>query len=199
MDIKDLKEFQNNPRTLTKKQHDLLKHDLLELGDLSGIVNDLNSGQVIGGNQRVKIFRELPNPEIVITERLDKPSKTGTVAHGYVVLDGERYAYREVRWTEKQCQKANIVANKAGGEWDFNILANSFEIDDLSDWGFSENDLFELEGSEVEKLKEQEKNLEPYKKVHVLISIDIDKIQNIGNLLDQLREIEGVEIETKAN
>lgn len=138
MELSELKGFSDNPRTLTPKQHDLLKRDLLELGDLSGIVHDLNSGEVIGGNQRVKIFCEIPNPKIIITEKYDEPTKTGTVALGYVEIDGEKFSYREVHWNKKQCKKANIVANKAGGEWDFNILANAFELDDLLDWGFDD-------------------------------------------------------------
>ena len=138
MDIKDFKEFKNNPRTLSKKQHDQLKRDLLELGDLSGIVHDLNSGEIVGGNQRVKIFCEIPNPKITISERYENPTKAGTIAHGYVDLNGEKYSYREVRWTPKQCQKANIVANKAGGEWDYSVLASVFDEKDLLDWGFEE-------------------------------------------------------------
>lgn len=141
MDIKDFKEFKNNPRTLSKKQHDQLKRDLLELGDLSGIVHDLNSGEIVGGNQRVKIFCEIPNPKITISERYKNPTKAGTVAHGYVELNSEKYSYREVRWTPKQCQKANIVANKAGGEWDFSVLKSVFKKNDLIDWGFEKIDL----------------------------------------------------------
>jgi hypothetical protein len=138
MELSELKNFTDNPRTLTQKQHDLLKRDLLELGDLSGIVHDLNSGEIPGGNQRTKIFSELPNPKIIITEQFDVPTKTGTVALGYIEIEGEKYSYRQVRWTKKQCKKANIVANKAGGEWDFNILANAFEVDNLLDWGFED-------------------------------------------------------------
>ena len=141
MELSDLKSFSDNPRTLTQKQHDLLKRNLIELGDLSGIIHDLNSGEIVGGNQRVKIFCEVLNPKIIITERYDWPTQTGTVALGYVEIDGEKFSYREVRWTKKQCKKANIVANKAGGVWDFNILANAFELDDLLDWGFGDWEL----------------------------------------------------------
>jgi len=141
MELINLKEYCSNPRTLTQKQHDLLKRDLLELGDLSGIVHDLNSGEIIGGNQRVKIFCEIPDPKIIITEKYDAPTKAGTVALGYVEVGGEKFSYREVRWTKKQCKKANIVANRAGGEWDFNILANAFEVENLLDWGFEDWEL----------------------------------------------------------
>ncbi len=49
---------------------------------------------------------------------------------------GTRNAYRQVRWTPKQCEKANVTANKLGGGWDFDVLANEFDVGDLLEWGF---------------------------------------------------------------
>jgi pimeloyl-ACP methyl ester carboxylesterase len=46
-----------------------------------------------------------------------------------------------VRWDARQCEKANIVANKAGGGWDFDTLANEWEKDDLLMWGFEDAEL----------------------------------------------------------
>ena len=44
-----------NPRTITDKQLSDLGNWLEEL-DLSGIVHDLESDEVVGGNQRVELF-----------------------------------------------------------------------------------------------------------------------------------------------
>jgi len=49
---------------------------------------------------------------------------------------GKKFAYRAVRWDAETAEKANVVANKAGGTWDFDILANEFELTDLLEWGF---------------------------------------------------------------
>lgn len=157
MDIKSLKNYSNNPRILSEKQHELLKRDLLELGDLSGIIHDLNSGEIVGGNQRVNIFKEFPDPKITISERFDSPTGTGTVAHGYVELNGEKYSYREVRWTTEQCQKANIVANKAGATWDFDVLAKAFEKANLLDWGFEDKE-FKVSNDESKEKKEKKQH-----------------------------------------
>lgn len=135
-----MKEYHKNPRTLTKKQFELLKRDLIELGDLSGIVFDVNSQEIIGGNQRSRVF-DLKPEMITIAERFPTPTKTGTVALGYVDFQGERFNYREVNWTTRQCEKANIVANKAGGSWDMDKLANEFNVDDLLEWGFEKVEL----------------------------------------------------------
>jgi len=129
------KQYHKNPRQITAKQYEALAIDLAELGDLGGIVHDLNSDEIIGGNQRSRVF-DLNACDVVLTEMLPEPDAQGTVAHGFVIWKGSKYAYRQVRWNERQCEKANVVANKRGGTWDFDILADRFEQDDLLAWGF---------------------------------------------------------------
>ena len=44
--------------------------------------------------------------------------------------------------TEKELQELNVRLNKnIAGEFDFDILANEFELTDLLDWGFEEKEL----------------------------------------------------------
>lgn len=135
-----MKNYTKNPRTITAQQLEDLESFLRELGDLSGIVHDLSSDQIIGGNQRSKVF-DINHCEIVIEHRNKKPDSQGTVALGYVIWKGKRYSYRAVRWTKKQCEKANIVANKAGGDWDEDLLKKYFKTNDLSQWGFNDDEL----------------------------------------------------------
>jgi len=135
-----MKTYHKNPRQIKDKQFKDLRAWLLELGDLSGIVHDLNSDEVISGNQRMRAI-DIAKCEIVLVDGPHDPDAQGTVAHGYVIWQGAKYNYRQVRWTERQCEKANIVANKAGGTWDFDTLANGFEMDDLLEWGFEPQEL----------------------------------------------------------
>ena len=51
-----MKTYHKNPRTIKDKQFADLRAWLLELGDLSGMVHDLNSDEIIGGNQRGRVF-----------------------------------------------------------------------------------------------------------------------------------------------
>lgn len=150
-----MKPYHKNPRRLTEKQHADLKNWLRELGDLSGIVHDLNSGEIIGGNMRSRVF-DVDKCEIELVAKLEQPDEQGTVAHGFIFWEGNRYAYREVRWTPKQCEKANIVANKAGGEWDYDVLANAFDVADLVEFGFDEAELgvFAVDGADNPALKD---------------------------------------------
>lgn len=138
-----MKPYHKNPRRISDDDLADLRRWLAELGDLSGIVHDLNSDEIIGGNQRGRVFA-INECEIDLVDGPHEPDEQGTVAHGFVVWQGKRYAYRQVRWTPRQCEKANIVANKAGGDWDAVILAAEFAAADLVEWGFKDGELEEL-------------------------------------------------------
>ena len=134
-----MKFYHKNPRQITNRQFDDLRSWLQELGDLSGIVHDLNSDEIVGGNQRARVF-DVNQCEVVLTEGPHEPDGQGTVALGYVVWQDKRYGYRQVRWTPEQCEQANIIANKAGGSWDFEAL-KGWDTDRLLAWGFEEVEL----------------------------------------------------------
>jgi len=134
-----MKFFDHNPRKISKKQFEQLSTDLEYFGDLGGIVHDLNSDQVISGNQRCRVL-DLDKIQPVITEQFDTPTRTGTVARGYIEWRGEQFSYRAVRWTPEQCLAANIKANLDGGSWDFSELANwGLDADTLTGFGFDED------------------------------------------------------------
>jgi hypothetical protein len=124
--------FEGNPRQITEKQLSLLKEHLEELGDLSGVIYCHNNKSYVGGNQRSEVFN---GANISIVEKYDKPTKNKTVAHGFIEYNGEKYAYREVMFTEDEFRKACIVANNDGGSFDWDILANSWDAGELEDWG----------------------------------------------------------------
>lgn len=136
MEIKDLKQYHKNPRKITKEDFDLLGASLVEFGDLSGIVVNRITGEVIGGNQRTQFFKKNPDAEIHIEETYPKATESGTVATGYVTFSGEKYSYREVEWDLEKEERANIRANKLGGTWDFDMLANAFDNSVLLDSGW---------------------------------------------------------------
>jgi DNA modification methylase len=145
------RQYHKNPRQITKKQDADLESSLLRLGDISGIVHNLETDEVIGGNQRGRLFDFFGgNCETVLTEQYDTPDEQGTVALGYAIWQGKKYSYRQVRWDEKTAEEANIRANKAGGTWDFDILADNFELDDLLEWGFEPFELG-LDDTEAEE------------------------------------------------
>ena len=112
--IKDLKPATYNPRQISTKQFKDLKASVKKFGLVDPIIINQNGNVVVGGHQRLKICKELKHIEI-----------------DCVVLDLSKEEEREL----------NIRLNKNTGEFDMDILANEFDIDELVDWGFKHIDL----------------------------------------------------------
>ena len=121
--IKDLKPATYNPRQISTKQYKDLKASVKKFGLVDPIIINQNGNVVVGGHQRLKICKELKHIEI-----------------DCVVLDLSKEEEREL----------NIRLNKNSGEFDMDILANEFDIDELVDWGFKHIDL----GINVDKIQE---------------------------------------------
>jgi hypothetical protein len=58
-----------------------------------------------------------------------------------------------------EMRELNVRLNKNQGEWNFDTLANNFELDDLLDWGFEKSDL-DLDLFEVEDDDKYTRNIE---------------------------------------
>jgi len=172
--LSEIKLNPDNPRTISKKDMDLLIKSLKEFPDmlkLREIVVD-ETMTVLGGNMRLLALK-----------------KSGAKEATAKIVTG---------LTKEQKREFVIKDNSPFGSWDMDALANAWGDLPLSDWGIKD-DLQCLDGSSEEKLKQEEKELHPYKKIHVLISIDVDASNDVIELLDNLRKIEGVEIEQSAN
>lgn len=153
LSINDLRGDPKNPRRISKQDFESLKKSIVEFGDLSGVVRNVTTGELVGGHQRVEAFKALGKAaEIEIAQRLETPTATGTVAIGFVIINGERYAYREVKWDKARQQAANIAANRVQGEFDVELLAQvTYEIQQANP------DLVELtfqSEKEIQKLME---------------------------------------------
>ena len=128
--IKDLKDYEKNPRRLTKDQEVHLKKSIDRFGliDKPIITRD---GTLIGGHQRKNILKKLGLKEVECWV----PDKD---------LD------------EKEIQELNIRLNKNSGEFNFDVLANEFDVPDLLEWGFDLKDLVGVEEIESETQEEDE-------------------------------------------
>ncbi len=155
MKISQLSPQPENPRKITPEKLAQLGKTLREYGDLSGVVFNLQTQHLVGGHRRIE---NMEDAEIVYTKKYAKPTKTGTVAEGYVVSNGERFAYREVRWPLVREKAANIAANKNAGEWDLPQLEvwlkelNSFDVSyDMDLTMFDEEELAGIIGTTVKE------------------------------------------------
>lgn len=115
----------------------MLKASLVKFGDLSGIVFNRNTRNLVSGHQRQK---SLPaDAKIVVEKKYDQPTSSHTVAEGYVEFGDERIKYREVDAPDSWEVEAMLAANNHGGEWDeglLKVLIADFPSIDLNISGF---------------------------------------------------------------
>lgn len=156
--IKDLKGYAKNPRSLSKVQAEHLETSVKTFGQCQPIVINPD-GLIIGGHQRVKTMKKLGYKEVSCLV----PEKA---------------------LTEKQVEELNIRLNRNLGDWDWDVLGNAFEVEDLLDYGFSLDDLH-LDGPDVEEGSEEDP--EQKAEIHLICSskrelekveVELEKVMN---------------------
>ena len=113
IEINKLKAATYNPRQISTKQYKDLKESINKFGLVDPIIVN-KCYTIIGGHQRYKICKDLDYKDI-----------------GCIILYLNKQQEREL----------NIRLNKNTGDFDMDILANEFDIDQLVDWGFKHIDL----------------------------------------------------------
>ena len=113
--ISSITENAANPRTINKHKFQKLVNSVKEFPEMLSlrpiIVNKDNV--ILGGNMRYKACKELGLKEVYIIQAAD--------------LD------------DKQAQEFIVKDNVGFGEWDWDVLANDWDIDLLEDWGLELN------------------------------------------------------------
>jgi ParB-like chromosome segregation protein Spo0J len=158
--ISEIKLNPNNPRLIKDdKFKKLVKsiQDFPEMLDIRPIV--VNSDMIIlGGNMRFKACKEAGLKEVPI-----------------IVADN---------LTEEQQREFLIKDNTSGGEWDFEMLANEWDVDELTDWGL-EIPIFMDEPS-YEDLIGEEKNKPASMKITFKTIEQLQEAENdIQELIDR--------------
>lgn len=130
MEVKDLSELHYadyNPRILSDHMGAALDTSLTTFADISGITFNAKTQTLVTGHQRLRILekRYPGRVKIYIEHRFDAPDEYGTVAVGYVAVEGTNLhlAYRETFWDIGTEKAANIAANKIEARFDNDLLA----------------------------------------------------------------------------
>lgn len=148
-DINTLNPNPKNPRKINKHDFESLLASVKRFGDLSGIVFNVATQQLVGGHQRIEVFKRLGG-QPTITKRLLTPNSVGTVAVGYVLLGDEQYGYREVSWDKGFEDAANIAANRIQGDFDVDLLGEvTYAISQLE----NAEDLLAMTGQDPKEIK----------------------------------------------
>jgi DNA modification methylase len=115
--LDELTDYYKNPRSLSDKEFKQLKTSLDKFGMIDKPIVNLDSANtIIGGHQRKHVLEAtgVKECECWIPDRV---------------------------LSDKEVEELNIRLNKNTGSWDFDTLANEFQLDDLLDWGFDKGEL----------------------------------------------------------
>ena len=113
--VKDLKHWDKNPRKITKEAFAKLKERITKRGFHDVLKLDIDD-TVLSGNRRQDALNDL---------KIEKVN----------VLVPNR------KLTDKERDEIALESNKNDGTWDFDMLANEFELETLQDIGFSDGEL----------------------------------------------------------
>jgi len=133
-------EYGKNSKRTTAEEIQKLKESIELLGDISGIVYDVSTDEIICGNQRSSII-DINNRDITYVKEFKKPDKFGTLAYGHVEWEGQLYTFRKVKWNEEQRQLANLSANLMYSSYDFFELGRNFTEEVMKESGFDTHEL----------------------------------------------------------
>lgn len=115
--VSALKAYENNPRQITADMFEKLKKSIDELGYAELVAIDTDN-VIVAGHMRVKALTELGRGEEEIEVRV--PSR---------------------KLTEQEFKRYLVQSNKVTGSWNYDTLANIFEVQDLQEWGFTPAEL----------------------------------------------------------
>jgi site-specific DNA-methyltransferase (adenine-specific) len=131
--ISDLKDYEHNPRKITKKEMEKLIRSLREDGYHQRIIVD-HDLTIIGGHQRKKAMLKA----------------------GFSLEDEVEVLTPSRELAPEELDRINIRDNLPFGEYDFEVLANRFEVETLVEWGMPEEWLLGKNDIEEESSVSQE-------------------------------------------
>lgn len=176
--VKDLIQYKNNPRVLSPVQLEGLKRSLkkFNVAELPCINTD---GTLVAGNQRVLALSLLGRDEEKIEVRI--PNRT---------------------LTDKEFKDYLLTSNRSGADWDWQKLAEEFDIGELLTAGFDSFDLGNIfddnleitddefnEEKEVERAKNTDIKLGDYFALgrHRLLCADATKPESVQKLMNGVK------------
>lgn len=130
--IADIKSNKTNPRNITPEKLEKLKKSISDFPDMLNkrplvcFTDKDGKYVVLGGNMRLKACKELGIKELPI-----------------ILADG---------WTEEQKNEFIIKDNVGFGDWDWDILQNEWDLENLNQWGlnvpFTDDEVEEMSNPE---------------------------------------------------
>jgi len=139
--IDDLIFAEYNPRQLSDEQYKHLKDSISRFGLIDPIIINKNKDR---------------KGIIIGGHQRVKVAKTIGIIEIDLTYDKER--------------ELNVRLNKNTGSWDFDVLANTFDIDELIDWGFDEKDLQLFDNDYDDEFSLPDGDKEPFRQIAFILS-----------------------------
>jgi hypothetical protein len=187
LNIEDLQQDDKNFNAGTEEGQRMMEKSFSELGAGRSILIDKN-GKIIAGNKsqqaaiaagikKVRVI-ETTGDELVAVKRTDVDIDS---------VEGRKLALAD---------NATQVVNLAWDEVQLEGVRDELEGFNPGEWGV---ELPDFDPEPKEKKEPQTKELRPFATNHILLSYPIDLHDRVMQAVEQLRELEGMEIETSAN
>ena len=166
IEINKIKANTNNPRLIKDHKFDKLVKSIKEFPEMlekRPIVVDENM-VVLGGNMRLKACQEAGLKKIDV-----------------IIAEG---------WSEKQKKEFIIKDNVAYGEWDWDVLANEWDIENLNNWDIDLpilNERLEIEKENDPELKITEEILEEHN--YLVFTFDNTLDWNVIKEMFEIKEV----------
>lgn len=139
--LSKLKPHPKNPRQINKDQFQHLTNLIEKFGLIDKPIINLDL-VIIGGHQRIKALKKMAIKEVECW-------------------------MPDHQLTEEEINHLMIGLNKNQGEFDFELLANNFEVMDLLNWGFTEKELLDLSKEEADAMDDSQVEEPNKSKSHV--------------------------------
>jgi DNA modification methylase len=124
--VHDLLPFKHNPRTISEKQRADLVRSIQKFGLVEIPAIDTND-KILAGHQRIAVLQLLGRGKELIDVRVPTRPLTKTEYKEYL-----------------------LTSNRVHGEWDYDLLAEHFDLDTLLVSGFDDNELSEIFANSLE-------------------------------------------------
>ena len=160
-----------NPRQLTKDQYQNLKDSIQRFGLVDPILVNKHKDRkdiIIGGHQRVRVAKD---------------------------LDIDKVPCIELSLTYEKERELNVRLNKNTGEWDYDVLANMFEMEEFQDWGFDESQLagfsdIDYSALDDDSLDEELEGMLDGTRKAIQIEFTLEDYEQAYKLINELRKDE---------
>ena len=166
--LADLKPHPKNPRQFTEKGMKDLENSINSIGFMQPI-NINQDGTILSGHARTLKLKEMREVEVDV----------------YVP---------DRMLTPKQEEEVLVRANaNTAGKWDWDLLANNFELEEINDWGLEvpdvkslDEDLFEIDDEALNKENSSNKTNDNYSTFELVMLYD-NKIK-LMDILHQIKQ-----------